>query len=191
MIIALHISSLHTFTITKVQLKENLNSAFSIIWSSFIYTESLEGIFGWAWTLWTLDEHQEELLYCSLTLGQNCPIVATHNWTKSCLPISPRQHNIFRYQCHLICRVCHKHLHNSDRCILLMTPSHNSKADAGKNTCTEQQYIAISNINDIKNIYTCHLTALVNILRHFCNSIWLLVSSALGNINRTLSFFQT
>lgn len=44
----------------------------------------------------------------------------------------------------------------------------------------------ISNINDIK-IYTCNFTALVNILRHFCNSIDLLVSSALGN-NRTLSF---
>lgn len=54
-----------------------------------------------------------------------------------------------------------------------------------KNTCTEQQYSVISNINDIK-IYTCNLTAL-NILRHFCNSIDLLVLSARGSDNRTLS----
>lgn len=60
------------------------------------------------------------------------------------------------------------------------------RLNAGK--CTEQQYIVISNINDIKNIYTCNLTALVNILRHFCNSIDLLVS-AIGNNNRTHVFF--
>ena len=41
----------------------------------------------------------------------------------------------------------------------------------------------------MKNIYTCIFTALANILRHFC-SIDLLVSSALGSNNRTLSSFQ-
>ena len=65
------------------------------------------------------------------------------------------------------------------------------RPNAGKkNTCTEQQYIVISNINDIKKIDTCNLTALVNILRHFCDSIDLLVSSVLGNDNRTLSFIK-
>lgn len=66
-----------------------------------------------------------------------------------------------------------------------LLPTHN-KAECRNNTCTEQQYIVTSNINDIK-IYTCNLTALLNILRHFCNSIDLLVSSALGSNNRKLS----
>ena len=49
-------------------------------------------------------------------------------------------------------------------------PAHYGKADCRRNTCTKQQYIVTSNINDFK-IYTCNFTAIVNILRHLCNSI--------------------
>lgn len=98
---------------------------------------------------------------------------------------------IFRYWSYPICKFYHKTLtivHNTViGALSRLTPSHHSKAKCRKNTCTEQQYIVTSNINDIK-IYTCNFTALVNILRHFCNSTELLVSSQLGSNNRTLSF---
>lgn len=59
-----------------------------------------------------------------------------------------------------------------------MTLSYHSEAECKKNTCNQQQNIVISNVDDMK-ICTFNLTALVNILRHFYNSIDLLVSSAL------------
>lgn len=110
-------SSLHTFTITTVQLKQNLSSAFFL---NLIFLHVHSEPCGDLW----MDANTESWmsiirwLYYILTLGQNCPIVVTDNWTanltKSHLPISPRQQTIFRYQHHPICGVITKHLHNTD-----------------------------------------------------------------------------
>lgn len=114
------------------------------------------------------------LLYCNLTLGQNCPIVATNhwteNWTNAYLPIYPRQQHIIDY----ITNIYHQHLHKRDCCTLLndLLPT-TVRLNAGETHVPSSNTLWLVTLK----IYTCNLTAL-NILRHFYNSIDLLVSSA-------------
>lgn len=57
--IALHIPVCTHSQSPRYNWNRTVTVLFSIIWSSFIYTESLLGIFGRLSTLWMLDEHHE------------------------------------------------------------------------------------------------------------------------------------
>lgn len=150
-------SSLHTFTITMVQLKQKLNSAFSIIFLHIHEEASLD--------LW-MGVNTLKVAWASLG---NC--IASQLWGKTV--------QVFLFIIELITEPNNTLQLNSDHfsgisfihfagfttkylpLYTIQWSLHSLKwhfpitvrLNAGKNTCTEQQYIVISNINDIKNIY--------------------------------------
>lgn len=97
--------------------------------------------------------------------------IATDSWTKLNHLIPP----VLKYQ-----KIKH---------FLLKSLPITVQLNAGKITSTEQQYSVISNINDIK-IYIPVILQHYLYIKTFCNSINLLVSSAQGSKDRTLSLFQ-